>query len=65
MTVYVDSLHLSICSYSHLSVTLSLSLSSLLLPSQPRQVSQRIAVGVLHLLVCEGVPVHRLSEQVN
>lgn len=43
----------------------TLSLSSLLLPSQPRQVSQRIAVGVLHLPVCEGVPVHRLSEQVN
>lgn len=36
-----------------------------LLPSQPCQVSQRIAVGVLHLPVCKGVPVHRLAEQVN
>lgn len=42
MTVNVDPLHLSICSYSHLPVTLSFSL----LLSQPCQALQRIAVGV-------------------
>lgn len=59
MTVNVDSPRLSICSCSHLPVKLSL------LPSQPSKASQKIAVGVLHLSVCQGVPVHRLSEQVN
>lgn len=61
------SLHLFLFSPSCRSLTLSFSLSFFLLSSssQPRQASRRIAVGVLHLPVCEGVPVRRLSEQVS